>query len=230
MFGSSEGLVKKTSELSEKKRAEKEYYQKMLELEDDDSGYDLIKEKPEHHKLKIKMLKTSSTQEFPVVRLELEIENLEPVQMYNLFDDEMIMRQMEWNKHCKFIKKFETEAGFTVFWSAIKCPVISDREFIDKRFQFHDPKTGLYGVLFTTATDDPTVKEKCPVDPKLVRATNFFNYYILRPLPDGRSGTKYTQVSSSDFGGSIPKFLVNSIGPKSLAEFADTIIEYARDL
>ena len=158
----------------------------------------------------------------------MDVEGVEPSDIAFLFNDENIFNQKDWCKNCISCEKILEDKYCNIYRTVLDCEFLSSREFVDKKYCKYDPETDSYYVIFVTANDHPEVMSDFAEEESLVRGRNYLASYILRPLEDGRKGTQFLCISQSDFGGSVPTWLVNRFAPKPLSKFMLEIIKAAQ--
>lgn len=100
-------------------------------------------------------------------------------------------------------------------------PLISNREFIDKKIQFQDGKA--YYIIFRSVEETAEIDTIFPKSKKYVRGFNYINAY---KLVEGENCTLYQQISCADISGSIPSYIVNRIAPNATVDFLKTLLKH----
>ncbi len=115
-------------------------------------------------------------------------------------------RKLEWMPKLKEIKLLERKSiqDFTVYYRYSAPWPFKDRDFVIQNLGSFDPKT------FVVSVDLISVKnEKKPETSKTVRGTTYDAYSIISP--DSNGNTNVEMAFLNDFGGLIPKFIVNIV-------------------
>uniref|UniRef100_A0A7S3N926 START domain-containing protein n=1 Tax=Euplotes harpa TaxID=151035 RepID=A0A7S3N926_9SPIT len=199
----------------------------MLESEHDTADFHEVFSDHDKHNMKI-YRKDSNSDEQPVFRLTMEVEGVAPFQIASLFSDENIKEEPDWCENCISCECIFEDKHCNIYRTLIDCEFLSNREFIDRKYWKHDPLTDSYYVMFVSADDHPDVMRDYPENDNVVRGKNYQSSYILRPLDDGRTGTKFLLINQSEFGGSVPNWIVKRFTTKPLSKFMMEIINRAK--
>lgn len=203
-----------------------EIVSRLKAIENEDENYDVVLSDDKFNKLRIYKRYVADSK-FPVLKTTMEIEGVSPKQIADVFSDENIEKQSEWSNAWISCEMIIQDKYCNIYKTLIDCQILANREFIDKKYWYNESSTNSYFVAFTSANDHPDVMVDFAEDPSIVRGTNYLGCYILRPLDDGREGTRYLGVHQGDFGGSIPSWIVNMASHKATALFAKEIISRA---
>jgi len=113
-------------------------------------------------------------------------------------------RKTEWMPNAKKIKVLEKKSisDFTVYYRYEVPWPFKDRDFIVKQLGYFNPKEQKVSV------DIKSIKFKeDPADGSTVRGITYDGYTVIRP--HGENKTTVEMAFLNDFGGYIPKFLIN---------------------
>ena len=89
--------------------------------------------------------------------------------------------------------------------------MVTQRDMVQRRRIWHPmPDTNSFLIHFTSIDH-----EKCPVISKFVRAISVNAGFFFQTIQTDPPKTKICSISQTDYGGSLPKTLVNSMTAKA---------------
>lgn len=94
-------------------------------------------------------------------------------------------------------------------------------------------KENEYYTAFTNGQDHPEMQILAPVDKKFVRAMNYMTGYIEKPIKNAKgetTGTFLSVFAQTDFGGLVPKWMVNKFAPSKIVLFLKELIAEAKKI
>lgn len=192
-------------------------------LDTETEGYYHTYSDERNHNIRI-YRKDNPDQKFPCFRTTMEVEGVSPQQIASIFNDDQMYKQPEWAEACISCEQIAQDKYCKIYRTLVDCQVLTNREFIDKKYMKYDPETGTSYVIFTTANEHPDVLIDFPESSNIVRGVNYLGAYILRPFENGEMGTNCVFLNQSDFSGYIPSWVVNRMSHKPLSKFALEII------
>jgi hypothetical protein len=118
-----------------------------------------------------------------------------------------------------------------IFCSILKSPtiLISDRTFIDAKYIWPDDSIAIMSSQGLEDFRDEYIAKSGIKDATF--GNDLLTAFKFEPLLDNEGvpqGTKTIFVSWSDFGGSVPKSLVQRVAPKEICFFYDEIVQAAK--
>jgi len=101
-------------------------------------------------------------------------------------------------------------------YQAVKSPApgIQSRDFCLFRHSRVDHDSKVYILLFKNSSHPDR-----PITPQYIRAKCIRSGYVIRPLPDDPTSCQMFVLSQNDVGGSLPRWLINFVAPRGVAQW-----------
>lgn len=158
-----------------------------------------------------------------MIKTNAEIDNFTKEEVFNAISDVNIRK--EWDKIFSEFKILENnpKEGKEYLYMSIKSPSIfvADRDFVQQRRIWKDFPDNNSVMIHFKSVEHPMA----PLRNKFVRAVTIISGYFIQTISVNPPKVLISIISQTDIGGSIPKWLVNSVSQKAPKDWIANLVK-----